>query len=78
MNIGNISGLTSASIGSAAITAAQMIDFLDDKWYINIHTPTFLGGEIRGQVVTVVPEPATLALFGLALLAVAATRRAKR
>ncbi|MEO7454377.1 MAG: CHRD domain-containing protein [Fimbriimonadales bacterium] len=28
--------------------------------YINAHTPTFPGGEIRGQIDCVVPEPATV------------------
>lgn len=36
------------------------------KSYLNIHTRTFPGGEIRGFL-TEVPEPASLALFGAAL-----------
>ena len=43
--------------------------------YINFHTVQFTGGEIRGQITTA-PEPATLALLGLAGLAV--TRRIRR
>jgi len=37
--------------------------------YVNIHTPTFPGGEIRGQLIptAAVPEPATYAMFGLGL-----------
>jgi hypothetical protein len=32
--------------------------------YMNVHDGTFPGGEIRG-VLTVVPEPSSLALLGL-------------
>jgi len=45
--------------------------------YFNIHTSRFGGGEIRGTLVTAVPEPETYALFaaGLALLGAATRRR---
>jgi hypothetical protein len=35
-------------------------------WYFNIHTSTFGGGEIRGQILPV-PEPSAWALMGLGL-----------
>jgi hypothetical protein len=44
--------------------------------YVNIHTTTFGGGEIRGQI-TLVPEPTTLAFLGLGLVGFAAARRRK-
>lgn len=37
--------------GSATITAEQVKDLLDGKWYFNLHTAANPGGEIRGQVV---------------------------
>ncbi len=36
--------------GSAKLTAAQMDDVLEGKWYVNLHTATNPGGEIRGQL----------------------------
>ena len=40
--------------GTATLTAAQSIDLLDGKWYVNLHTAANPDGEIRGQVV---PKP---------------------
>lgn len=57
VNIGVISGLVSPSVGSTIITPAQGADLLAELWYINIHTPQFPGGEIRGQVLLSIPTP---------------------
>ncbi|MBK7877450.1 MAG: CHRD domain-containing protein [Planctomycetes bacterium] len=51
-------------IGTLATTPAQEAAFLAGNVYINIHTSTFPGGEIRGQVLPgVVPAP-VLFCFG--------------
>ncbi|MBI3707757.1 MAG: CHRD domain-containing protein [Proteobacteria bacterium] len=36
--------------GSATLTDAQIADLTAGKWYVNIHTDSNKGGEIRGQV----------------------------
>ncbi|HKX41216.1 MAG TPA: CHRD domain-containing protein [Burkholderiaceae bacterium] len=40
----------SAVESSATLTETQAADLLAGKWYINVHTATNPGGEIRGQV----------------------------
>ena len=54
--------------------AARFIQGIyDGKNYLNIHTTTFGGGEIRGFLQ--VPEPSALLLAGLALAGLATTSR---
>lgn len=66
VNIGDISGLASPSIGSTMISSEQAEELLAGQWYINIHTEANGPGEIRGQVV---PEPATTSTLLLGVLA---------
>jgi len=68
--LGNNGG-TAASAFAALLSGVQA-----GQSYVNIHNPTFPGGEIRGFLAPI-PEPETYALMlaGLAAVAVAARRR---
>jgi hypothetical protein len=57
----------------AAAEAALLNDMLAGETYLNIHTTTFGGGEIRGFL-TQVPEPSLSALFALGLIGPVAMR----
>jgi hypothetical protein len=43
--------LASPFKGTSTIDEVQKKDLKDGRWYFNIHTPTFPGGEVRGPVV---------------------------
>lgn len=43
-------GTTGTFSGSGTLTAAQIQDMLDGVTYLNVHTGSFPGGEIRGQI----------------------------
>ena len=64
------------TIGSATISDTAKADLLAGLWYLNIHSTTSPGGEIRGQV-QVVPLPAAAWLFGSALLGLGVIKRKK-
>jgi len=42
--------LASPIKGTATLTASQMQELLDGKWYVNLHTAANPDGEIRGQI----------------------------
>ncbi|MBK1834705.1 CHRD domain-containing protein [Roseibacillus ishigakijimensis] len=62
--------------GTATLSQAHEDNLLGGLWYVNVHTEDFGAGEIRGQVAaTLVPEPSTALLAGLALCGMAFRRR---
>jgi hypothetical protein len=76
------SGVPAATAGAIpeqtfAINATQVGYLFSGYLYMNVHTSTFPGGEIRGQLV-LVPEPGTLTLIGLGLGAFAWRLRRQR
>ena len=79
------SGVPAATSGSIpeqtfAINSTQVSYLFSGFLYMNVHSSTFPGGEIRGQLL-LVPEPSTLALVGLGSGAIAFRayrKRAKR
>ena len=77
-------GTGTPNSGSATITLSQGADLLAELWYLNVHSSSCGGGEIRGQVLfpPVVPSSSAssmtilaLGLMGLSTLLLALRRR---
>jgi len=72
--------LVDTTLGGSPYTVAQQEqDLKDGRWYVNVHSQgTYAAGEIRGQLLYVIPEPEHyVAIAGFALLAFAGYRRYK-
>lgn len=65
--------------GTEAQRQAVLAAMIAGDSYINVHTTSFPGGEIRGQIdcTGVVPEPTTMAFLGLGALGALARKRRK-
>ena len=46
-----ITPATSPFKGSATLTDAQAVQLVAGRWYVNIYTDAYKGGELRGQIV---------------------------
>jgi hypothetical protein len=66
---GSFTGVWS-SADAQPLTPALVTQLFAGNIYFNVHTATFGGGEIRGQL-TLVPEPTSLALVGIGAVGVA-------
>ena len=76
-----LDGATSGTV-SAQVDFSNNLELVDDllagEIYLNIHSQTFSGGELRGTVSpSAVPEPSSAVLLGLALSTGALLRRRK-
>ena len=69
------SGGAGTLISSTSTSAANAlaINTTPGNFYVNIHNAAFPSGAVRGQLGTVVPEPATLAPLGVGLAGLAWT-----
>jgi len=75
----NPSFVTANGNTTAGAEAALEAGIASGMAYLNIHTSTFGGGEIRGFLVQAVPEPGSLGLLAVGALGVLfASRRARR
>jgi len=66
---GSFSGKWDAPEGNATTLAAQLQFILTGHAYINFHTTQFGGGEIRGLISVVTPEPSSIVLLGFGTMA---------
>jgi len=72
------SAYITANGGTTATAEAALLSGIAlGKAYLNVHSTTFGGGEIRGFLV-LAPEPATFGLMGLALAGLLAFGRFRR
>ena len=70
----NAGFVTNHGGGVESARLAFLAGLASDRAYLNIHTTAFPAGEIQGFL-TEVPEPGSIALFGLGMIGLAALRR---
>jgi uncharacterized protein (TIGR03382 family) len=73
ISLSNSGGTSGSFSGSGTLSMANFDGLMAGNTYINVHTTTNPGGEIRGQVI--IPAPGAFAAAGLAGLATLRRRR---
>jgi hypothetical protein len=72
-------GFLNTNAGGSVLTARNLVvnGMLNGQTYVKLHNQPFPGGEIRGNIAAVIPEPSTYVLMasGLAGLGMIARRR---
>lgn len=58
--IGITGSLASPIVGEATLTDQQAADLLAGRWYFNIHSAAYSGGEIRGQLASLSDQPVSI------------------
>jgi hypothetical protein len=51
IDVGAIGGVVSPTSGSTTLTTVQAVDLLSDRWYVDIRSAAFPGGEMRGTLI---------------------------
>jgi len=75
---GFVTGSTSGAFTGIFLLSATEVGFIESgQAYVNIHSDTFPGGEIRGNI-SVIPEPSTLAILPLAFGGLVVWRRRRK
>jgi hypothetical protein len=69
-------GATGGSIDlDVVLTEAQEAELLNGQYYLNIHSASFTGGELRANLVLAIPEPTSSLVVGLGLLGLVVRRK---
>jgi hypothetical protein len=71
----NASSSSGGFTGVVTLDAADVQALLDGNLYVNIHTAANGGGELRANFIQAVPEPSSLAIFGVAGIGIFLRRR---
>ena len=67
----NSSATNGGFSGTVTLTEPHETNLFAGQFYVNVHTAANAAGEIRGNLVQTVPEPAVTALVGLGVIAIA-------